>query len=742
MKSLGAICRQMVMGSLALIALGAVPAAAQSTDGAVQAAMAAGARARVIMQFDTTAERDAAFNRLLDRGAAVRTADTEAGPVLVVLGSAAVLESELAAATRVSLDAAVAVTADQMPARAARRATAAFRARKTESWRSRIGGADNGGVSVAVIDSGFQPHADLPLGRLRHFKDFVTGGSTPVDGCGHGTHVAGIVAGNGASSDGQYAGVAPNVELVVLRVLGDDCSGNTSDVIDALEWVARNHRAHNIKVVNLSLGHDVHESIFTDPLVQAVERLARKGIAVVTAAGNKGFLADAEGNPIDRDGNPIPEGGTPIRVAGGVGVPCNAPSSICVGSLNTIPGDSNFDRVAFSSSSGPTRYDLLAKPDLVAPGVQIVSLAAPGSMLYEQYAYEADGITPRLLVGDSYFTLSGTSMASPAVAAAAALILEANRSLSANALKMSLQYTARLLVVPGTNQTTSGVLTQGAGALNLGGAMSLARNIRPHARFGKPWLRRPLTNSNADASGATITWGQRIIYGDRFMNPRYASIHLIRWEDDLVWGYDALDENIVWGNDDDNIVWGNDDDNIVWGNEDDNIVWGNDDNIVWGNDENIVWGNNEDANIVWGNDEADNIVWGNEDDNIVWGNNDDNIVWGNDDENIVWGNDDDNIVWGNGVVRGQWASKLIDSFWDDNIVWGNVTRMNEENIVWGNDDENIVWGNCSEANDDDNIVWGNSDDENIVWGNCENIVWGNDDDNIVWGNSVLTGSGR
>ena len=563
MRLLGRTCRRIVSVSLALVALAAVPSAAQSTDEAVQAAMAAGARARVIMQFDTTDERDAAFNRLLDRGAAVRAADTEAGPVLIVLGSASAVGSELAAARRVSLDAAVAVTADQIPARAARVASAAMRAKKTVSWRNRIGAADNGGVSVAVIDSGFQPHADLPLGRLRHYKDFVSGGTTPVDGCGHGTHVAGIVSGDGSSSGGQYAGIAPNVELVVLRVLDNDCSGNTSDVIDALEWVARNHRAHNIKVVNLSLGHDVHESIFTDPLVQAVERLARKGIAVVTAAGNKGYQADASGNPVlGADGNPI-------RVYGGVGVPCNAPSSICVGSLNTISGDSNFNRVAFSSSSGPTKYDLLAKPDLVAPGVRIVSLAAPGSMLYEQYAYEADGITPRLLVGDSYFTLSGTSMASPAVAAAAALILEANKSLSANALKMSLQFTARLLV-DADGKPTSGPLTQGAGALNAGGAMTLASNIRPHARFGMPWLRRPLTYSNVDASGATINWSQRIIYGDRFMNPRYAQIHLARWEDDLAWGIDSFDDNIVWGNAD-NIVWGNDD-NMVWGNaEDDNI---------------------------------------------------------------------------------------------------------------------------------------------------------------------------
>ena len=126
------------------------------------------------------------------------------------------------------------------------------------------------------------------------------------------------MAGSGRHSNGAYAGIAPNVDIVALRVLGDDCSGNTSDVIDALEWVARNHETYKIKVVNISLGHAVLESIFTDPLVQAVERLSRKGIAIVTAAGNKGI-------------NPA----TGVPGYGGVGVPCNAPSAICVGSLDT-----------------------------------------------------------------------------------------------------------------------------------------------------------------------------------------------------------------------------------------------------------------------------------------------------------------------------------------------------------------------------------------------------------------------
>ena len=629
--------------SLIVSALAVAHASAGSTDDAVRAAVASGKSVRVIMQFATTAARDAAFNRLLDRGAAVRAVDTEGGPALVVFGSAAAFSSELSRASQVSLDAGVRVLASG-PARD----TSASKSQSSSNAPAANHHASRGGMSVAIIDSGIAPHADLPLSRIRAYKDFVTGGRTPVDNCGHGTHVAGIIAGSGAHSNGAYAGIAPDVDIVALRVLGDDCSGNTSDVIDALEWIARYHATYNIKVVNISLGHAVLESIFTDPLVQAVERLSRKGIAVVTAAGNKG-INPATGNP----------------GYGGVGVPCNAPSAICVGSLDTKgTADLSDDTVSDSSSRGPTRFNLLAKPDLIAPGVNIVSLAARGSWLFNEFAnLRVAGSTGK----PEYFKLSGTSMASPSVAGAAVLLLRANHKLPVNALKVALQFTSRLLPL-------TDVLTQGAGAMNIPGALLLADAINPNVPRGQNWIRRRLTASNRDASNNVIRWGRRIIYGDRFVRPKYAELHLFRWDDDIVWAYDAIAGNIVWGNADGNIVWGNDD----------NIVWGNADNIVWGNADNIVWGNAADDNIVWGNDESDNIVWGNAD-NIVWGNAD----------NIVWGNSaDDNIVWGNSHLREVWASNVVWGFWDGNIVWGNVTRPRAANIVWGNGGDNIVWGNA------------------------------------------------
>ncbi|HWI16408.1 MAG TPA: hypothetical protein VNT81_01585, partial [Vicinamibacterales bacterium] len=177
---------RLFVASLFVSAMAVAPAAARNTDSAVRDAVAAGQSVRVIMQFATTADRDAAYNRLLDAGAAVRAAQTEVGPVLVALGNAALLSTEFSNATQVSLDAGVHVLSSQ--------------ARSTSAWRANIDRAvaarqvlrPRSGLSVAVIDSGVAPSVDLPRSRIRAYVDFVSGGTTPIDKCGHGTHVAGI----------------------------------------------------------------------------------------------------------------------------------------------------------------------------------------------------------------------------------------------------------------------------------------------------------------------------------------------------------------------------------------------------------------------------------------------------------------------------------------------------------------------------------------------------------------------
>jgi hypothetical protein len=258
-------------------------------------------------------------------------------------------------------------------------------------------------------------------------------------------------------------------------------------------------------------------------------------------------------------------------------------------------------------------------------------------------------------------------------------VLDANLHLTPNTVKAVLEFTA--IPMKDDNGATYDPLTQGAGEIEITGAVAYARAIDTHAPVGSSWLSTSITPSTM-IGGTTYAWSQSIFWGNR----RVAGATLLSeqrpaWALGIVWG-----EGI--GEDDDNIVWGNnfeDDDNIVWGN-----LFDLDDNIVWGN--NVVWANDfDDDNIVWGNfldDLDDNIVWGN---NIVWA---DGLLGLFDDDNIVWGNDLSSILW--------------DSFDDDNIVWGNLFDL-DDNIVWGNDledDDNIVWGN--DFDDDDNIVWGNS----------------------------------
>jgi serine protease AprX len=503
------------------------------------------------------------------------------------------------------------------------------------------------GIGIAVIDSGVAAwHDDLTKGsvykyfpygnqRVAKFVDFVHGQTMPYDDNGHGTHVAGIIAGNGYDSNGDKAGIAPNASIVSLKVLDGTGQGSISNVIAALNWVANNYQTYNIRVINLSVGAPIRESYWTDPLTLACKRVAELGITIVTAAGNRGK---------DNNGR---------LMYGGITAPGNAPWVLTVGASSTNGTTTRSDDVmADYSSAGPTAVDFAAKPDLVAPGTGTVSLLSAGSLFAATKLTSLVAGTLGGLLGQGgakpYLSLSGTSMAAPVVSGTVALMLQANPNLTPNLIKAILQYTAQ--PYPGYN-----ALREGAGFLNTYGAVRLAKFYADN-RAG---TRMPLQS----------TWSRRIIWGNHQISGGYLSPRGNAWANNIVWGTAKTVSglNIVWGTDCgsgcDNIVWGTHDangDNIVWGTDgDDNIVWGTggDDNIVWGTqgDDNIVWGTGDDDNIVWGTDcggsDCDNIVWGTSDgDNIVWGTADalDNIVWGtNGVDNVVWGtNDDDNIVWG------------------------------------------------------------------------------------------------
>jgi serine protease AprX len=407
-------------------------------------------------------------------------------------------------------------------------------------------------------------------------------------------------------------------------------------VIDALEFAVANKKRFGIRIVNLSLGHPIYESAATDPLVQAVEAAVRAGLVVVTAGGNYGT------NPTTRA----------IGYAGIVS-PGNAPSAITVGASNTFGTDlRSDDRIASFSSRGPSWYDGIAKPDVVAPGVGLVSNAADSSRLASSYPWlvESSGTS-------MFLRLDGSSMATGVVSGITAVMLEANEyaafkrwqeyqatlpkgrrtefsgttPLTANAVKAMLQYSATKL------RDQSGVaydeLTQGSGEVNGAGAMTLAYYADTTKAPGSSWLTAAVSESTT-FGGIEEPWSQSVIWGTRLVSgSSIIGLNQLAWGDNIVWGTGEMD-NIVWGTlRDDNIVWGTmlDGDNIVWGTS---LFGGNatfEDNIVWGTattwDDNIVWSTNllgvlVDDNIVWGTtfDGADNIVWGTlSDDNIVWG---------------------------------------------------------------------------------------------------------------------------
>ena len=508
------------------------------------------------------------------------------------------------------------------------------------------------GVTVAVIDSGFtsEAHPDLAASRVLAFVDFVHDRPAAYDDHGHGTLVTGIIGGTGKLSAKKYAGVAPGAAFVSLKVLNQAGAGTVGQILRALDWVYTRGAAYGVRVVNLSVGAAVTESYQTDPLTQAAKTLVAHGITVVAAAGNQGQTA--QGQP----------------QWGGIVAPGNAPWVLTVGAFSTQGSYPVADdqRAAFSSA-GPTAVDFAAKPDLCAPGVGVVSTAAPGSALFQAgLAASPSWLLPATVSTRypylPYASLSGTSAATPMVSGAIALMLQANPRLTPNLIKGILEYTAH--VGPGESP-----LRQGAGFLNVAHAVTLAA-LAAHPS-AKPVAIPP-------------TWARHLLWGNHRVHGGVLTPTASAWRLGVEWGAAATSDgdHIVWGtlSDGDNIVWGtgSDGDNIVWGtaSDGDNIVWGtasDGDNIVWGTD----CGGADCAHVVWGTADGDNIVWGtaSDGDNIVWGtaSDGDNIVWGTGDgDNIVWGtaSDGDNIVWGTTSHIGSGTGSD-----GDNIVWGTATVL-------------------------------------------------------------------
>jgi serine protease AprX len=420
-------------------------------------------------------------------------------------------------------------------------------------------GWDGKGVGVAVIDSGIYPHPDLlssgtGQSRVVYRQSFI-GGVQPDD-FGHGTHVAGIVAGTGATSDMPGSlhvlrGIAPNANLLDLRVLDQNGSSNDSVVIAAIQAAVNLENRYNVRVINLSLGRPIYETCTRDPLCEAAEAAWNSGIVVVAAAGNLG-----------RNGYAT------------VLSPGNSPHAITVGAMKTEETYTRSDAlIASYSSKGPTYIDMTVKPDIVAPGNLVVSLLAPGSTLANAY--------PENVVGSSYysssssgtaeyFRLSGTSMATPVVSGTVALMLQANPTLTPDNIKARLMKTAgktfpvsSTATDPTTGQTYTSfydVFTIGAGYLDVAAVLAnydetLLSSVSPSASYSpaseQGYFVLPL-NSNWQRLpqwSTTAVWGTNVLpNGSDIWNASYAWGSSSSWGTSIAWGTSGpSNTSIAWG---------------------------------------------------------------------------------------------------------------------------------------------------------------------------------------------------
>jgi serine protease AprX len=266
------------------------------------------------------------------------------------------------------------------------------------------GGNSGQGVGVAVIDTGVANVPDLS-GRLKTGVDLSGEGNPWLDSYGHGTFIAGLVAGNGASSSGKYVGEAPGADVVPVKVAGKSGATTVSVLIRALQWVKDNPA--NIRVVNLSVGAIPTVPTALNPLDQAVEALWRSGFVVVASAGNNG------------------------AARGTITSPGDDPLVITVGALDdkrSLTADD--DEVATFSSNGPTSRDGWWKPDLLAPGRSVVSVTSPTSVVWNANR------TAR--VGTRNFVGSGTSFAAAITSGAAAMLVRENPTATPDNVKAAL----------------------------------------------------------------------------------------------------------------------------------------------------------------------------------------------------------------------------------------------------------------------------------------------------------------
>jgi serine protease AprX len=409
------------------------------------------------------------------------------------------------------------------------------------------------GIGIAIVDSGINSEHPDVKGRILRSENFVQGETTTDDPYGHGTHVAVTAAGNAMASTGNsyivtFRGIAPRASLVNLRELNANGQGTDSAVIAAIDRAIQLKNEFNIRVLNLSLGRPIQEQYTLDPLCAAVERAWNAGIVVVVAAGNNG-----RDNSLGTSGY------------GTISSPGNSPYAITVGAMKDMGSVTRADDLMASySSKGPTVLDQIVKPDIVAPGNLVIAGLSYGAALR---TLMADNVVPvayyrvsnNTSTSSMYFRLSGTSIAAPVVAGAAALVLQKTPTLSPDQVKVRLMKTATKNfpansvstdpITGATYNLTYDLFTVGAGYLDIQAALSST----------------DLPSGSAKSPRAVYDATR----GSTTMQFEPGSV----WTNAVIWG-----SAVIWGT---NVVVNGD--AVVWGSA---VIWGSQSNsgfaVIWG----------------------------------------------------------------------------------------------------------------------------------------------------------------
>jgi len=411
-----------------------------------------------------------------------------------------------------------------------------------------------------VLDSGVAANPDLG-NRVIASVNFADN-RLVADPGGHGTHIAGTIAGDGTASGGEFVGVAPQADIVDVRVLDSLGGGRLSSVVRGIEWVLAHRSTYHIGVINMSFGAPTQSSYHTDPMSAAVEVAWRQGLVVVAASGNSGPNRDTVVTPgID-------------------------PYAITVGATDDrgtkTAGD---DVLAWFSSWGTP--DGNARPDVVAPGRRIVSLRVQGSAL--------DRLFPDRVVvahtGATYFRLSGTSMSTAVVSGAVALLLQSQPALTPDQVKTLLMQTTQPYGDP-TAVPQPDPLADGNGLIDV---LAASQYTPPQGFAPQPGVVLATRTVTSAAGGTTVT--RRLARpADAFARAVFSRLYgtPMVWNDPTAGG--IAWNQLTW----DSVVW----DSVAW----DNFAW---DSVAW---DSVAWDSVAWDSVAWDSVAWDSVAW----DSVAW----------------------------------------------------------------------------------------------------------------------------